>query len=505
LEPEFSSSTCFFNFGVYDILAREDSSELVVIDQQTGALSLVYKGEVFSFDAQSIVQIPDYSNSFNFNPGELNTFPSPGFNGTINASNTENFVVPPNQGVELHGVRFKNGNLSLSVSTTLRHNVTLNVTFPGLIKNGSPIVRTVQLNYAGTVPQTATASVDLTDVQGDFTLNGTTVNSLRMICNSTIQGTGQNLSGNENIDVQLSMTNLEFKNITGYFGQQNVAVDGDTILMRLFQNQENPDAYFQLTNPKVKFTAENSFGFPARINLANLKTINVNTGQEFPLTGFPNTINVNAPATMGQTATTSVELNTSNTSNLSSIISPVPKYFYFEVDALSNPNGPSTLNFAEDVSSLKVKAEVELPLEGFAYGFSIKDTVDFNLALGDDFEITHLMLRMIVDNGFPIGVGTQLRFMDANYNTLFSTFSQVEYLVQPALVDGNGKVNQRTKKINDITLNESQLALINQVKFIEIYGESQTLNGPNQQVVKLFDSYTIYVKLSAQVEGKTSF
>lgn len=501
--PNLAVPLAFSTFDVYDILAREDSTDLVVIDPNTGAIALVYSGEIFSFEAQDIVDIPDFSEQFTFASPDLGVLPEVGFSGTLNASNNETFTLNTSTGVELHTVRFNSGNISLDVSTSLRHNVTINLTFPDLISNGAPVVRTLNLNYSGTVPQTATASIDLTDVNADLTLNGTTVNSLRVICNTTIQGTGQNLSGTENISLNVGMTNLNFKNITGYFGQQSVAVDGDTILMKLFQSAV--DGHFELTNPSVTFTIENSFGFPARINLNNLKTINVNTGQEYPLTGYPTVINIASPANMGETATTTLELNTSNTGNLNTIISPVPKYFYFEAAALSNPAGQTAnLNFAEDVSALRIKADLELPMEGFAYGFSIKDTVDFNLGTDIDM-IEYVMFRLIVDNGFPVQLGTQLKFMDENYNVLFSTFNGTEYVVQPALVDSNGKVYKNTKKISDITLTETQIPLLDQVKYLEIEGVAETLNGTSGQIVKLFDTYKIGVKLSVQVEGKTSF
>jgi hypothetical protein len=223
------------------------------------------------------------------------------------------------------------------------------------------------------------------------------------------------------------------------------------------------------------------------------------------LTGYPTVVNIAAPTNMGETATTTLELNTANTGNLNTIISPVPKYFYFEAAAQSNPTGQTaTLNFAEDQSALRIKADLELPLEGFAYGFALKDTVEFNLGTDIDM-IEYVMFRLIVDNGFPVQLGTQIKFMDENYNVLFLTFDGLEYLIQPALVDSNGKVYKKTKKINDITLTEAQIALLDQVKYLEIEGVAETLNGTSGQIVKLFDSYKIDVKLSVQVEGKTSF
>lgn len=501
--PNLAVPLAYANFGVYDILALQDSNDLVVTDAVTGAISLVYTGEIFSNDAQSIIQLPNQSESFSITPAELTLLPNVAFNGTINSSLSEELSIDANAGVELHSLELKQGMLAIQVSTTLQHDITLEITFPEFTINGTPITRTLNLTYPGSVPHSGAVNVNLQNALADLTLNGTTVNTLEVEIDATITGTGQVITGTENLNVSLNLSDLEFENATGYFGQQSVAVASDSILIRLFESATT--GYFELTNPKVNFTIENSFGYPIRLNLNDLKTINVATGQEFPLTNYPATLNINTPASLGQTAITTLNLNTTNTGNLSTLISPVPKYFYFEGSAESNPDGPTpTLNFIEDDSRLRVKAELDLPLEGLAYGFALKDTVDFNVGTDVDL-IEYIMFRLIVDNGFPVDLVTQIKFMNANHIPLFTVFGSPETLVESALVDANGRVNQRTKKISDIVLEEYQIGLLDQVKFLEIEGVAQTLNGTQGQIVKLFDDYTIGVKLSMQVIGKTNF
>lgn len=503
--PNLAVPLAYSTFGVYDILAVADSTDLVITDPNTGELSLVYRGELYSNTAQEIVQLPNQSANFNLTPTDLALVPAISFPSgqTIQASSTDQIQLTPNAGVELHALQLKAGNLTIELSTQLKHNVELVLTLPNFTQNGSPITRTITLDYTGAVPQTSSVSINLQDAQADLTLGGTTVNTFEVETSVTVTGTGQPITGTESVSMDLSMAGLEFENATGYFGQQNFAVSNDSILIKLFQNASA--GYFELTNPRVDFIIENSFGFPGRLNLSNLKTINANTGQEFPLTGYPSVVNITAPTNMGQVSTTTLQLNSSNTANMNTLVSSVPKYFYFEGSALSNPDGQtSNLNFIEDDSRLRVRGELELPLEGFAYGFALKDTIDFNLGTDIDL-IQYVMFRLIVDNGFPVDLAAQMKFMDQNYTPLFSVFNTPSTLVEAALVDGNGKVTQRTKKVNDIVLTESQVALLSQVKYLEIEGIAQTLNGPNGQVVKLYDDYSIFVKLSMQVEGKTSF
>lgn len=497
--PNLAVPLAHANFGVYDILALQDSNDLVVIDNNTGAIALVYKGEIASFDAQTIVQLPDQNAQENLSLADLNMVPVGAFNGTITTNNTEAVNFSVNTGVELHTLKFKNGVAGITVSTDLKHDVTLALTFPGLQVNGTPITRTLNLNYTGSTPQTASVNIDLANVQADFTVGNTTVNTFEVQCQTTITGTGQNVTGSENINLSFNLSNLAFENATGYFGQQNMGISNDTVLLRLFEN--STVGHFELVDPKVKFIVENSFGFPSRINFGEMKTINVSTGQEFPLTGFPPTLNINAPTVMGQSATTTLVLNTSNTANLTTILSPVPKFFYFEATAQSNPNGQTTpLNFIEDDSRFTVKTEIELPLEGLAYGFELRDTINFNFAENVS-AIESIMFRINVDNGFPVEFKTQLIFLDQNYNPLFNVFSTPQDVVSSALVDNTGKVNQRAQKITDVTLNQSQISLLPSTKYILINGIAQTLEATSGQIVKFYDSYNLSLKLGMQVQG----
>ena len=497
--PNLAIPLAHSNFGVYDILARQDSSEIVVIDNVTGAIALVYKGEAVSYDAQSIVQLNDQSSQTLLSFTDLNLVTLPAFSGTSTTTNSDNIAFNTNAGVEIHTVDFSNGTLNLALSTSLKHDVTVVLTFPDLKLNNIPISRTINLTYTGGIPQTGSTSIDLTNVIGDFTLGNTTVNTFKVNCQTTITGTGQSIVGNENIQIDYNLSNLAFENARGYFGQQNLGISNDTILMRIFETVST--GYFELINPKVKFIVDNSFGFPARINLSEIKTINVVTGQEFPLTSFPNVFDVNAPAVMGQTTTSTLELNTTNAPNLATVITPVPKYFYFAASAQSNPLGQTAnLNFIEADSKFTVRTEVELPLEGLAYGFELRDTVPFNFN-EDVSMIESLMFRINVDNGFPVEFKTQLVFLDQNYSPVFTIFNTPEAVVESALVDNGGKVNQNTLKITDAHLSTLQISLLNQVKYVLLNGVAQSLDGTNGQIVKFYDSYRLGLKLGMQIQG----
>lgn len=503
--PNLAVPIGYASFGVYDILATQDSTDLIIIDPNTGAIALNYSSEIFSFDASQIAGIGNVNQSFSVSLADLGIPASPSFNGNANSIKTEVLALTAPNGEELHTIFFKTGIFDLHCETTLKHDLNVTITLLDIEQNSTPISRNFMMTYSGTVPQVQDLQIDLTDALADFTNNGTSFNETRVQIQVSVLGTGNEISGTEDLSMDLSSSNLTYHNITGYIGQQTVAQVADSVLLRVFQNAT--DGTFELTNPKITFTIDNSFGFPIDVNLANLKTINVSTGQETNLLNYPTTIDVAAPTVIGQNAITVFELNNQNTSNLSSVISPTPKYFYYEIDAIANPDGQTAnLNFVDENSRCIINTEVDMPLEGFAYGFHITDTLDFNQFDNKNVDlIDYVMFRLIVDNGFPVTLGTQITAIDENGTELFSLFNQVENIVEGAPVDAAGKVTSELRKISDITLTSAQIAMLGQTKKIIVYGEASTTNSDIQEVVKFYDSYKIGIKLALQIQAQTQF
>src|SRR5690606_3141237 len=117
-----------------------------------------------------------------------------------------------------------------------RRSSDLNLTFPEVKKSGVPLTKTIQLNYNGSLPQTAVTQVDLNNSDADFTLGNTDVNKLAILINTTISGTGNEVSGSESISFDFQFSSLDYQHVKGYFGQNNIGNVADSILLRIFQN-----------------------------------------------------------------------------------------------------------------------------------------------------------------------------------------------------------------------------------------------------------------------------
>ena len=490
-------------FGVHDLLKSIDNT--IQVNPSDGGMSLVYHKQLDTIYAKDVVKLDDFSQNFSIVPANLSGNTTGSFNGTINNSSTQNFTYTTQNGTELHDLNFQSGNLAINVSSTIEHNITLVITFPDLKLNGSVVTKTISMIYPNSVPHTGSGTIDLTNVLADFTANNTATNTLRINIDATITGTGQPITGNENLDLTMNLTNLEFKNITGYFGQQTLASFADSMLLKVFNNPIQGSLSF--TNPKLTFTVENSFGIPITVNFNNLSTVNTVSIQTTQIT-FNNPVQtVNIPANMGDPAvSTSFELSNATTNNtMTNLVDAAPKYLKYDISATSNPNGnpgPLNLNFIESTSKMIVKTDIELPFEGYASGMEVKDTLKFDQISNSPDQIESVLFRLKVDNGFPLTFNGQAEFVDVNYNHLFNLFDSPTDIISAAPVNSTTHiVNGTTTKSTDVIISASKIALLDKVRFIILKGEAETTK-PLNTVVKLLDGYKIGLKLSVQVQLK---
>lgn len=505
--PDLAIPLAYTTFGVYDVLARIDSSDLIVNDPVTGSLSLVYNSVLASLNAEDFYGGISFNETFTYTTPALNLPIVATYNGTTTSSRTEILTFNSPNSEELDHIFFKGGFFNFSISTDIRQDLMLSVSFPKLLSGSTPVTRDVFLDYQGSSPMNASFQVDLTELTADFTLNDMDHNKLEANIDATIIGDGsQGVSGSETLSLTVASENMMFHQMDGYFGQTSVLQQTDSVLIRIYQNADQV-GHFELKNPEIIFTINNSFGIPIDLHLNNLKTINTVTNQDLPLAGFPTPIQVTAPSSVGQTATSSLILTNSNTSNLSSIIAPTPKYFYYEVNAAPNPQGKTGIrNFVDETSQLEIRAEVNLPLEGYMYGFYVEDTVAFNFNQNTE-NIETVLFRLIGENGFPVNVIPQISGVDENYNTLFTIFNLNDKIIDGAPVDANGKVTSELKKITDINLTPDKIELLPKVKHLIIRAETNSTgyNSSNPSAstnVKFYDSYKLKLQLSMNLKYK---
>ncbi len=498
--PNLAVPIAYSRFDVYDILDRAEENDLVVIDPQTGLLALRYEGQAFSFSASEVLDLPDFAYSKSFSGGLDFGFPVfPTFNGQMTEAVSESIDYETENGESLYDILLAGGQLNIDVSTDLQHDIVLQIEFPYITVNGAPLVIDVNLPYTGGTSSSSTQT-NLTNAFIDFTDGGTTTNAIAVNITATLDGTGNPIVGNENIDFDLSLNGLSFALARGYVGQQTVALDGDSILIAIFQN--SIDGYFELVNPRLELRVMNSFGFPVELDITQLRTVNTDDGSEFPLTGYPNPTLIGGPNVVGDSVVSILEFNSQNTANIANIITPVPKYLHFAVAGSSNPNGEADApNFISANSQLRVDATLEMPLEGFAYGFVVRDTVEFTFDENIE-EVDWVMIRLYAKNGFPVDLSGQLYLADASYNLIDTLITAEQQVLLAGLTNSIGKVVNPTEQTTDIFIPRERIDNLLDAAHLIFVAESNTLNSTSGQVVGIYDTDFLEVRLGLQVQGR---
>jgi hypothetical protein len=500
-DPDLAAPVGYSNFDVYDILASQDKNDLVVINN-LGELALFYNSEIASFTADQISQLNNQNIAVILSPSDQGIMAYSDFSGKIQSQSIEELLkFNLNKEVEIKEVFLHSGKLNIQVSTELQHDVDFNLSFPDLTINGNILTKKIETNYNGNSPHGNSVSIDLSDYKLDLTAgNNSERNKLRVNITTSIYGRNNPISGTENSTINFEFDDMSIDKAFGYFGKQSIVAESDSIFLKIFDSSTSGTV--QLTNPKLNFTVFNSFGIPVQMDITSLKSINSNTGVTTKLISDSlNNIQLNSASNLGESSITSIKLNKSNTIGINSLVNNTPKYLSYSVNAVTNPFGLSE-NFISRDSKIKVKAELELSLEGYASNIVITDTIPFNFSENTEL-VEAVLIRIISENGFPISFQSQLEFIDNMNNSLFTLLEDNPVIIDAAPVNGEGKVTVKTKKVKDIIIPKNHIALLQNVKQIVIKGMASTTE-PQQTTVKIFDNYNLNLKLSMQVQLKLS-
>jgi hypothetical protein len=350
----------------------------------------------------------------------------------------------------------------------------------------------------------------LANVKADFTNEGTSYNKIRINASGTVSGTGEEVAGSEYLKLTCAMSKCEFGLVKGYFGQISVANPPDSILLDQFESFKISKGVIGLTNPSIKMNFSNTFGFPVQLGFDTLAYQNKAGGPIVKMIHTPASTPINYPkfSEKGIPAKTTIAINASNTTNLDQLISSVSKYLIVQPSAKTNKDGKtSELNYILGNSQLTVDTEIDVPLEGYATGFERLDTIDVDGTFDVDNSIQSVIIRLILNNGFPLEIDGSLFFIDAFGNKLTNNGVEIDLLkLNPTIlasgkVDANGSVTAITTTTNDIVISSEILPLLKTAKKLIFKTSLGTTNGAANKSVKLRDDYTIGFKLGVNIQA----
>jgi hypothetical protein len=501
--PTFALPVIHARLGVYDILANADTSDLLVIDPNDGFLALVYKGELISYSARDILKLPPQQGNYQLNMTvpEISGFQ---VQGSFSKSESITYDFSAENDVQIDSINFKSGEFNFQISNTFPCQGSLTINIPSLVRNNQTYQKSFPLYPNQTISENINLSgykLSLSKFPGDY-------NKFDISYTINLIYNGEQMTSNENININYNTTNWEFAGIFGYFGQAQVALDTDSVPLRIFSNSTG--GYFALTNPKINLIIDNYFGFPIQIKFNTLESVNDFTGIATPMlySSFPNPFSIAAPliSEIGKSKRSELFINKNN-SNVDSLITPTPKKVIYAIEALGNYNNPPSVaarNFMLESSRFTISTEIELPLEGFAHSFSIVDTLGFQFSEDKPDLIEWVDFRINIENSFPVDVKVQLVLLDENYNTLDSLMAGgIEQVIKSGNVNSSGRVTSPTNKITDVKFDQSRVDNLNKAKFVIVKGTTNTWQASasnlQNKVVKIYDDYKLEVKVGMKI------
>jgi hypothetical protein len=469
-------------------------------------VTLVYRGNLFSLRADEAFKIPDQpiSTSYTFPNALIPVFDALNLQDTFQINPPITTTFDFNSGSTdsyIDSLTIKNCLLALNLVSTFQQQLFVTINIPNARKNGVPFSQVVEVPPAGSSNITRSVNFNLAGYKISLNQNGVP-NKLKMIFGFKFIKTNSTILPNHNsMAIVMNLADISFKNLFGSIGQKLLAPDTDTIPITLFNNSLAGGG-ISLVNASLGINISNALGIPIRATFQKLQGYNplsltpiVNVVS--PL--FNNPLPISTPSQLGQSASSSLLLNISN-SNIDDVLTNLPRYLIYKIDALSNPPAPAVQmqNFIEDSSRFKVDVDINIPFEGTLKNLIFQDTISFKFQEVD--ELQSLGLKLFFKNGFPIETKVQVYFADS-LGYVLDSLLQDDVVLASALVGSNGRVTTATEKNSEILYPEAKILSLKKVRKIYVKGSTNTVDGGTKNV-KIYSDYRLDLKISGRAKLK---
>jgi hypothetical protein len=353
-------------------------------------------------------------------------------NQTLEGSSSTFFFDFPEPDMKSYGAVLKKGTLLIKTTNSSKLSGSISFTLSEVKKNGVPIQMTIPLSGTST-------TIDLSGAVFNFASDPITpYNRIPYEYSVTVNKTSGyvNYSTKDAFTMDITLSGLEFKSITGDFGKRSITVDPDVFDMNV-DMFNRIDGGFKLANPKLELIIRNSIGMPASVDMdftASNKdgaTASLNP----PIFEIPVPANINSGI-----ATKSVVFDRNNSNIVNFIALPPSSQISYngKVDFnQKNVVSPQNPNFLDVDAIFAIDMAMELPLELQISNLSFKDTSAIEAGDYDQIESADLILN--AKNGVPLDIEMQLLFVDTISGTQYGA-SKSSKILSAATVNATGQI-----------------------------------------------------------------
>lgn len=401
-------------------------------------------------------------------------------------------------------IRFYQGAFTIEVESMMDHDAKLVVSSPYINKNNVPLRAELNLEYKGVLPVVQTFSLNLNGYSFVFDHTGGN-NDLGFYFDVVLRGDANPNPGPYPVKITVAQDQLRYRALFGQIKTRSMALLKDVITLPLFET--GLGGTFRVSDPRIGIYIKNSFGIPISIAIDPLKGYSdVNPPYSVSLSGpgLPVPFMLNSPTVhqVGQKLSTNIVLNKQNT-NIDDFLNLLPQKIEYGVEGVINPSGVTPGNFVLDTSAFEVEIEIEIPLEGYASGFTLQDTME--LTFDEDLSMLDWVLfRVNAESTFPFEAGLQVIFLNGLFQPIDSLFDAAKVII-PGALPGPPPLYKSTAPAYssyDIRVDRQKLAKLNgKVKYMILQGKIDTSGGGNQ-VVKIYTDN--YLRMDMGIQGKAT-
>lgn len=481
------------NLSMYDLLARQDSNDLLVVDPTTKLLALNYTNDDLSFGLKDIYnpQSIDFSINVPFGSNQATTTPG----GTVTKSGSIN--VPVGLPIDVFLASFSSITVNASAQSTFNHDISIAFSLPNFTKNQTAYSTTLNMPALGN----ASNQQDFSPSVLSFEEAGQS-NTIAFNYTITITTNGGPINSNDAVNLDFDLNTIVIQSIDLNPGNIGVSIPEDTILLSLFRNAANANIDFQFTNPEIQINIANGLEIPFQFNFTELSVTDASTNDksDLLLQSFPNPFNV-AGKTGNQPASTNLVIDKDN-SNIQDVITPNDKLIRFGMDVTANTNSGSryTININDKI---EIKLVAYIPLKGYLNEYLLSSNVSINLPADQEIIIDG-GIRYHFENAFPAGISVEIFYEDENGNTTGQLTQDPIVLLEAPAVDGIGKITQPTITNGDINLTETEFNKLLSAKNIRIDARIATSGADTRTTVGIFLENRIDFKLGVKARVNTN-
>jgi hypothetical protein len=420
-------------------------------------------------------------------------------------------------GEELDSIDFSSGVLDYSITNNLRHEVEVTIKIPSLVSKLLPITYsdfTTVDSIGHPTGNIKTGQTALSNYIFDLTKGNLGYNQIAVEFIVKIKGSGASVTSAEDLNIVISMNGLEFARIDGDLKYQKFNLGSSPVTLSIF-NISDGAFDFSLTNPKIEHTIVNSFGFSANMgmdsmyyeDLSGIKIDDI----KYDSTGLSPKIapfyfpSIQQPINAFDSATTIIFMDNTN-SSISSLINATPKTIISKPFVEVNPDPTvSNNNYILSSSKISVSTEISLPLEGYAQGWIMRDTIPFNAKVDELFSsetsIDSAIIKFTTTNYFPLDVKIDLILLDSTSTTI-DTIADSELIIASGVIDANGKITTAQAVPTKLPCDGTCVDNLNNTRFIILRLSIGTTGVSSQESVKIYDDYKIELDIALLISGR---